>query len=354
MDQPLDLVGFHSLQCGERAELGQLGDLAFHQLSLAELLGNRLPWVGLELAHRQADAFAFRVHPQHLDLHFLPDLEQVLRVGDPPPGDLRQVHQAVRPADVDEGAEIGQADDVSAADLSRLEFGDQVLLEHLARLARRRPLREDQPVAPPIDLDHLGHDRLPDHLAPAFIGRLALGATPPRQAHLRGGDESAQVAELDDQAALVVAGHLAVQRLLAFQQALGIRPVALLFGARQREDQPVLPPAGADDIHADLRPHRQRLAYLRRQLFEFSGRDDSLRLRPDVHQDISVGNAGDRAATYLASAGGLQVQRLPTKECVHRIHLRRPFFLGLAGLGPDGLRILLHERRLLRIRMRGL
>ena len=64
------------------------------------------------------------------------------------PGQFRQVHEAVSAAQVDEGAEAAESADAAFEHQAGLELVDQLFLAVLAVLARRRPLREDQAVAP--------------------------------------------------------------------------------------------------------------------------------------------------------------------------------------------------------------
>src|SRR3990172_12867230 len=56
VDQAFKLVVLCPDQAGEGPELGELGDLALHQLTLAESLGDPRPRVRLQLAPGKGDA----------------------------------------------------------------------------------------------------------------------------------------------------------------------------------------------------------------------------------------------------------------------------------------------------------
>ena len=148
--------------------------------------------------------------------------------------------QSVGAADVDEGAEVRQADHVTVRISPGLSsvIRRSLSASRASRAAAR--LREDQPVAAAIHLDDLGHDRLADHLGPALVGGLALGPPSAGKADLRGRDEAAQAAELDDQAALVVAGDHAFEDVLASPAGFGLHasPALLQPGPARAESLP--------------------------------------------------------------------------------------------------------------------
>ncbi len=319
VDQPFDLVAIFHRQAGEGAELRQLGDLPLHELALAQLARQLLPRVRLELAHRQADAPALGVDRQHFDLHFLADLEHLARMAQALPRDLRQVHQTIGAADVDEGAEVSQGNDAAGAHLARLELDDQQLLERLARLARRRPLREDQPVAAPVDLDHFGQDRLADHLAPALVGGLAVRPAAARRADLGCRDEAAQVADLDNQAALVIAADRPfIDRLLLLQR-LGPRPVGLFHGPGGREHDAEVSVAGAHDVYRQLTADDQFRPLFLVHLLDLGGGDHTFRLGANVHQDVVAADAGNRSGSGLAPTGRIHPIGFLFQEGIHRM-----------------------------------
>src|SRR5207237_8480810 len=96
-----------------------------------------LPRVCSELLHAERDALRLRVEANDLDLDGLADIQRLGGMIDAAPGDVGDVQQAVDPAEIDEGAVIGDVLDDAGEDLALLEAGDQLrallgpaLLEH--------------------------------------------------------------------------------------------------------------------------------------------------------------------------------------------------------------------------------
>jgi len=98
------------------------------------------------------------------------------------------------------------------------QIGQQVFFLNLAPVAQRRALGQDQPVALPIELDHFQAQLLAGQRIPAALVRLirvaALAFARSARHQLRGRNEPAHFADLDDQPALVVAGDDAFEHLL--------------------------------------------------------------------------------------------------------------------------------------------
>ena len=120
------------------------------------------PRIGLDALEAQADALALLVDPQHLDLDLLADLEHLARVRDREPGQLGDVDQAVGPAEIDEGAELGQAAHGALAHLADLDLVQQLLAMLALPAAAGGPLRHDQAAALAVDFDDLDRDGLAD------------------------------------------------------------------------------------------------------------------------------------------------------------------------------------------------
>src|SRR5690606_30196659 len=171
VDQPFN--GGLLDQARKSPEFRQFGDLALDKLPCAIRLCQVIPRVRHDVLAAEADALAFPVDADHLDLDLIPRLEHFLRVVDVPPCQLRQVDQPIRAADVDKRAEIGKAHHAPLADLPDLQFLEQLLTPPCALLLCRCPLGEDQPVATPIHLNNLDADLLTDHAAPAVRWLLA-------------------------------------------------------------------------------------------------------------------------------------------------------------------------------------
>jgi hypothetical protein len=140
VDQPLDAV----LDARERAEVGELGDLAADELADLVLVADLAPRLGLGPLEREGDLALLRVDPEDEDLDLLADPQDLRWVADPAPRELGEVDEPVRAADVDEGAEVADRGDPTLADLALLQLLDQPLLHHVAAFLDGLPLGEDE------------------------------------------------------------------------------------------------------------------------------------------------------------------------------------------------------------------
>src|SRR5215831_17346997 len=91
MDEAVDAV----FNLDERAEIGEVANLALHYRSYRELLVQRFPWVSLELLESQADAPIRRIDVEHNCLHLIAHIDQ-----------LRGMLHALRPRHL---ADVNQA-----------------------------------------------------------------------------------------------------------------------------------------------------------------------------------------------------------------------------------------------------
>ena len=151
MDQPLD----PRLQFDKGAVIGDVGDAA------AELGAGRIfqidafPRVGFELLHAERDALRLGVEADHLHLDVLPDVERLGGMIDPPPGDVGDMQQTVDPAEIDEGAVVGDVLDDAVEDLAFLEARDQLRTLLGAALFEHGPARHDDVAARTVHLQYL-------------------------------------------------------------------------------------------------------------------------------------------------------------------------------------------------------
>ncbi len=106
-------------------------------------------------------------------------------------GELAIVDQAVDAAEIDEGAEVGQAHDDAFANLSDLERVEQLLFLRLKLLFENEPLREHDAVALVIEVDDFQAQMLADELVEISNGL---------PANLRSRNEAAH-AEIDEHSA---------------------------------------------------------------------------------------------------------------------------------------------------------
>jgi len=125
------------------------------------------------------------------------------------------MHQAVRSAEIHKGAKVTQAADNALAYLALMEIIQQAILLILTPLPHGRPLRKDQAVAPPVELNDLEHQVLAHQLAQA-LDALLVGIRAP-QAHagdLRRGHKAPHAANAHNHPAAVAAGDGALEHFL--------------------------------------------------------------------------------------------------------------------------------------------
>src|SRR5437870_3406326 len=118
VDQALD----PRLELDERAVVRDRDDLALHARAHRVLRGHVLPGVRLQLLQAEADALAFPVDVEDLDLDLLPDVHHLGRVRHAAIALVRDVEQSVHAAQIDEGAEVGDVLDDALSHLAYLQL----------------------------------------------------------------------------------------------------------------------------------------------------------------------------------------------------------------------------------------
>ena len=147
---------FHAaFEHGKSAEFRQAGNFGFNQLTDAQFIDIFLPRVFLEPADGQADMPFLFVDADHFYINFLPDFQHVAGVADAVPGDLAEMHQAVRTVDVHEGAKIRQAGHAPGADIADIHFFDHLVADRVACFMHRSFFGKDQPPALLVHFDDL-------------------------------------------------------------------------------------------------------------------------------------------------------------------------------------------------------
>src|SRR5690606_24876158 len=209
------------LDADERTERHELRHLAGHDLADGVRAGEGLPRVLLRRLQRQGDTLAVEVDVEHLDRDLLADFDDLVRVVDVLPGQLRDVHEAVDAAEVHERTEVDDRGDHTGADLTlgqRLQEGGA----HLRLgLLEPRTTREHDVVAVLVELDDLGLELLTD------VGLQVAHAT---HLHQRRRQEAAQ-ADVEDQAALDDLDDGAGDDAVLLLDLLDRAPAALVLGA---------------------------------------------------------------------------------------------------------------------------
>src|SRR6266508_2212053 len=261
----------------ERAERNQLGDLAGHDLAHLVGPGELLPRVFLGRLQRQRDALAVHVDVQHLDGDLLADLDDLGRVVDVLPGQLRHVHQAVDAAEVHERTEVDDARDDALADLALLQLGEEVHPHLGLRLLQPRPARQDHVVAVLVELDDLGLDLLAD-VRLEITDAAHLDQRRRKEAAKTDVEDEAALDDLDDGA-----GDDAVLLLDLLDRAPRLLVLSALLGQDQTAFLVLLLEDQGLDVVADVDDVVRVDVVLDRQL---ARRDDALGLVTDVEQDL--------------------------------------------------------------------
>src|SRR4029079_19114207 len=174
----------------EGAERDELGDLAGHDLPDLVGAGEVLPRVLLGRLQRQGDTLAVHVDVEHLDGDLVADLDDLGRVVDVLPGQLRDVDETVDAAEGDERPEVDDRRHDTGADLALAELLEEGGAHLGLGLLEPGTARQDHVVAVLVELDDLGLYLLPD-----------VGLEVADAAHLdeRRGQEATQ-ADVEDQA----------------------------------------------------------------------------------------------------------------------------------------------------------
>ncbi len=248
MEQAAEAVG----QGDENAVVHHVRHHPGHQVALVNVLLDLVPRVGLEGLTVEADPPPLDVHLVDPHGHLVANRQHVAWMPDVQAIQLRDVDEAVHPADVDEDPVVDDAHHPAIQHLADFQPG-QVFLPGRAL---RRPLRQDQAGVGAIDLDHLDQYALAYQLGFGVL-QLLLGDAARDGGDVGLGNETLEAAKVGHQAALVEADDLHLNRLAAVQQLLGADPVCLLQHLVDRHDQAALLAPGPHDVHRHGGPQRQ-------------------------------------------------------------------------------------------------
>src|SRR5579875_1868555 len=132
-----------------------LDDLRDELSALIELAGVLDPRIGERVLEREAHLLRLRVELHHLDLDDVADLHDLRRMLDAGIAQLAIMNKPVDAAQIDEGAELGQAYDDAFPDLPDRQRPEQLGLLLVQLLFEDQALREDDAVPLMIEVDHL-------------------------------------------------------------------------------------------------------------------------------------------------------------------------------------------------------
>ena len=193
------------------------------------------------------------------------------------PRQLGDVDEAVHPAEVDERTEVHDRRHHTAADLARLEVGEELVALLALGLLEVRAARQDHVVAVLVELDDLALDLL------AHVGLEVADAA---EVDERRGQEAAQ-ADVEDQATLDHLDDRALDDPVLLLDLLDRAPGALVLGALLGEDEAAVLVLLLEDEGLELVVERDDLVRVDVVADrELARRDHALRLEADVEQHL--------------------------------------------------------------------
>src|SRR5437016_4945550 len=199
MHEPFDSVE----DLDERPERDHLCDGALELVADVVSVDDPLPRILLGLLEPQRNALPVTVDVEHLDRDRIPDRQDLARMVDMGPRELRDVDQSVDPIEIDERPEVDNVGDLALDDLTGLETVEDPLAVLLALLLEHRASRQHHVVARAVELDDLGLN---------LLAHVLIEIRHAADVDERSGQEAPD-AEVDDQTALDDLDHLALDRL---------------------------------------------------------------------------------------------------------------------------------------------
>ena len=270
VDEPLDAL----LQLDERAVVRDRHDLAVYAHADRVLEVDVGPRIGKQLLEPKRDPLPLPVDVEHLHVQLLADAHHVGGVSDAPPRHVRDVQQAVQPAQVDEGAEIGDVLDDAGPHLAHQQFLDQgfALLSALG-LQDHAP-RYNDVAASLVQLDDL---------EVVDVANQVLDVGHPAQGDLRARQEGVHAHEIHGHAALDLAHQLALDRRPALVGFADLLPDPQEVGLLLRQDHHPVVVLEALEQNLDLVSRLKGFA-----VPELLSRDRALALEAEFEDDGGV------------------------------------------------------------------
>src|SRR5690606_21391998 len=255
------------------------------------------PRVLLRRLERQRDALAVEVDLENLDGDLLAHLDDLAGVVDVLPGQLRDVHEAVHAAQVDERTEVDDRRDLALADLALVQAVEELGTRGRLRLLEEGAAREHDVVAVLVELQDLRLELL------AEVRRQVAHAA---QLDERSGEEAAE-ADVEDEAALDDLDDRALDDTVVLLDLLHVAPGALVLGALLRQDQAAFLVLLLEHEGLDVVTNLDDVVRVDVVLDgELARGDDALGLVSDVEQNLIAVDLDDLAVDDVAVVEELQ------------------------------------------------
>ena len=148
-----------SFKHGKGAELGQAGDLGFHQLADLQVANIVLPGIILHAADGKADVPFFFVNADDLDIHFLPNFQHIAGMADLVPGDLTDTcTRPSAPLTFTNAPKSARLVTRPLSTVANFQFFDHLVADGIAGFVNGCFFREDQSAPFLVNLDDLKGD----------------------------------------------------------------------------------------------------------------------------------------------------------------------------------------------------
>src|SRR5207249_10607865 len=331
MDQALD----PRLELDERAVVGDRDDLSLHA-SPDRILGRHvLPRIGLQLLQAEADALALPVDVEDFDFDLLADMHHLGRVRHPAVAHVGDVEQAVHPAQVDEGAEIGDVFYDALPRLADLQLLHQDVALGLALGFEQDAAAHHDVAAALVELDDLELEALAQEL-------VDVGHAP--QGDLAAGKERVHPHQIHHHTAFDLLDERTRDRLVLLMGFADPLPDPHEVGFLLREDDCAFLILEVLEEDLDLVPFLERA-----RILELVDRHGAFRLESDVENHGGVGHPqhlrlDDLALVDVGERAFVQLRHL--RDFVRRVLLVQVGAnaeLGVSGSGSGcgsfGLRL---------------
>ena len=277
---------------GKGAEVDQLDNLHGDDIANGVLREELVPRIHLRGLVAEGDLLLLRIELQNEDFDLITGLHDLTRRADVAPGQLGDMDHAVHTADVDERAVGSQGLDGAQILLADLDLAPELLNGSLTGLGIDHADGADDSAAGAVELGDLHLDGLAlqrGHVA-------ALGDT-----GLRSRDEDANALHIGHEAALVLFGDNALDRVLVLGSGLNVIPDLHAVQLLLAELHGALLIVDANDKNFDLIADLEDVLRLDGRICaDFVIRNVTGMLRAQVYLDLGVSDCGNSAKHLIS------------------------------------------------------